>query len=103
MYLIAAKLGKKIKKNVKATTYNQTEKSDILFYVLFAVASKTLNKLSISVQDLIGINVERISDEFISRMIELVYSKYVELGGNSRVAKDPDFINQIEPLLEISD
>ena len=103
MYLIAAKLGKKIKKNVKATTYNQTEKSDILFYVLFAIASKTLNKSSISVQDLIGINVERISDEFISRMIELVYSKYVELGGNSRVAKDPNFINQIEPLLEIGD
>ena len=101
IYNKSAQLGKKVQRIIRSSDYSQAEKSDIVFYVLFAVVAKYLNKTDISFDDIIDLDVNDISDDYINVVKEIVYNKYKELGGNGRVAKSSNFINQIEPLLEI--
>ena len=101
IYYKAAQLGKTIQKNVKSTGYSQAEKSDILFYVLYAVVAKFLNKSTIEYKDIIEMDLSKITEEYINDIRDIIYKKYKELGGNGRVAKSSDFINEIEPLLGI--
>lgn len=101
IYYKAAQLGKIVQNNIKSTDYSQAEKSDIMFYVLYSVVAKHLNSLTITFDDVVNINLDSISDDFISSIRELVFNKYKELGGNGRVAKSNEFITKIEPLLEI--
>lgn len=101
IYYKAAQLGKIIQKNVRLAGYSQAEKSDILFYVLYAVVAKYLNKRTIEYKDIIEMDLSKITDEYINDVRNIIYKKYKELGGNGRVAKSSDFINEIEPLLGI--
>lgn len=101
IYNKSAQLGKKVQRIIRSSDYTQAEKSDIVFYVLFAVVAKYLNKTDILFDDIIDLDVNGITDDYINRVKEIVYNKYKELGGNGRVAKSSNFINQIEPLLEI--
>lgn len=101
IYNKSAQLGKKVQRIIRSSDYSQAEKSDIVFYVLFAVVAKYLNKTDILFDDIIDLDVNGITDDYINSVKEIVYNKYKELGGNGRVAKSSNFINEIEPLLEI--
>lgn len=103
IYYKAARLGKIVQNNIKATDYSQAEKSDIMFYVLYSVVAKKLNSLTITFEDIISLDINSITNEFITNIRELVFDKYKELGGNGRVAKSNEFITKIEPLLEIKE
>lgn len=103
IYYKAARLGKIVQNNIKATDYSQAEKSDIMFYVLYSVVAKKLNTLTITFEDIISLDINGITNEFITNIRELVFDKYKELGGNGRVAKSNEFITKIEPLLEIKE
>ena len=101
-YYNAAKIGKIIQINIKNSSNMSTaEKSDILFYLIYAVIAKILNKKAITFQDLTDFDLNLLKDEIIDFYKDMVYKKYKELGGNGRVAKSSDFINVIDEMLEL--
>lgn len=101
-YYKAALLGKKIHRNLSITQdMTPAERSDILFYLLYALVAELLNKKEISFEDLANFNVEQVNDETINAIKNKVYAKYKELGGNGRVAKSSTFIDEIYTLLGI--
>lgn len=99
-YYNAAYIGKKIQRNLSLTSeMTPAERSDILFYLLYAVVAKELDKKDISFEDLSNVNIDSIDDKVINAMKEPVYEKYKELGGNGRVAKSSTFIDDIYNIL----
>lgn len=99
-YYNAAIIGKKIQKNLSLTAeMTPAERSDILFYLLYAVVAKILNKKEIDFGDLSNLDISAINDSSINVMKESVYTKYKELGGNGRVAKSSSFIDEIYKIL----
>ena len=99
-YYKAALLGKKIHHNL-SITQNMTpaERSDILFYLLYALVAKVLDKKEISFNDLSNLNIDEFDDKTINVVKEQIYEKYKELGGNGRVAKSSTFIDEIDKIL----
>ena len=75
------------------------ERSDVLFYLLYAVVAKMLNKKEISFSDLKEFDLEKVTSSVIDKTKQLIYNKYKELGGNGRVAKSSAFINEIDIIL----
>lgn len=97
-----AVLGKKIKKNVKSMSeYTSSEKSDILYYVLYAVIAYVLDKKSIKPSDIKNLAMDSITDEIITDIRNKAYGIYKKHGGNGRVAKSAEFINYINEMLGI--
>ena len=96
-----AVLGKKIQKNVKSVAdYSPAEKSDILFYVLYATISHVLRKDKIEPEDIKNLDVSLVSDDAISEIRNVVYEIYKGQGGNGRVAKSAEFITFIDEMLK---
>ena len=101
-YFKAAALGKRVHRNLALTsTMAPAERSDILFYLLYAIAATALQKKEIDFADLAALDIDHIQDSLINEIKEQVYKKYKELGGNGRVAKSASFIGEIESLLDI--
>lgn len=101
-YYKAALLGKKIHKNLSLTQeMTPAERSDVLFYLLYAVAAKVINKKEITFADLCNLDFSQVDENIINEIKELVYGKYKELGGNGRVAKSSSFINEIYSLFNL--
>lgn len=95
-----AVLGKKIQKNVKSVSdYSPAEKSDILYYVLYAVVAHVLNKQDICPSDIKNMDMDSVTDEIIENIRSRVYDIYKHHGGNGRVAKSAEFIHYIENML----
>ena len=102
VYYRVAKIGKIVKNNVDLTEgLERSEKSDILFYVLYAVVSQKMKTTDITFDKLKNFDFETLSDEEINYSKELVYQLYKEEGGNSRVAKSSTFINKVIDKLNI--
>lgn len=102
VYYKTAKLGKKVQQNLsKCTEYTPAERSDILYYLLYGVVAQALGKKTIRFADFKNFDVNEISDEIINTTRTAIYAKYKELGGNGRVAKSSDFVNEIDQLLSI--
>lgn len=100
-YFNAAKLGKRVQHNLSLTQgMTPAERSDILFYLLYAIVSKEFNKKDITFSDLARLNVDQIVEDDINTVKELIYDKYKELGGNGRVAKSSTFIDEIDLILD---
>lgn len=96
-----AVLGKRIQKNVKSMSeYTQAEKSDILYYVLYAVIAYRLNEKNIKPADIKNLEMDSITDELIADIRDKVYEIYKQHGGNGRVAKSAEFIQYIDEMLE---
>lgn len=95
-----AVLGKKIQKNVRSVSdYSQAEKSDILYYVLYAVIADVLNKKNITPSDIKNLDMDSITDTIIENIRNRVYEIYKQHGGNGRVAKSAEFIQYIDNML----
>jgi len=99
-YYNAARIGKLVRHNLAVSqNMTQAEKSDILFYLLYAVVAKALGKKDISFDDLSNFDESLINDDIINEVKEPIYEKYKELGGNGRVAKSSSFVGEIDALL----
>ncbi len=100
VYYKVALLGKKIQRNLRATTeMTPAERSDVLFYLLYAVVAKVLSKKEITFSDLKNLDLLSVTDAIINETKLDIYEKYKELGGNGRVAKSSTFINEIDKIL----
>lgn len=95
-----AVLGKKIQKNVRSVSdYSPAEKSDILYYVLYAVVADVLNKKNITPSDIKDLDMDSVTDTIIENIRNRVYKIYKQHGGNGRVAKSAEFIEYIDNML----
>lgn len=99
VYYNAAMIGKKVKVYLNTTELSRSAKNDILFYVIYVVVAKCIQKKDISFDDIKNFDINQITDEVIQDAIDLVYNKYEEKGATGSVAKSPDFINDIDDEL----
>lgn len=96
-----ALLGKKIQKNVRSgSDYSSAEKSDILYYVLYAVIAYVLGKRNITPADIKNLDMDSVTDTLIEDIRNRVYEIYKQHGGNGRVAKSAEFIQYIDNMLD---
>lgn len=96
-----ALLGKKIQKNVRSCSdYSSAEKSDILYYVLYAVIADVLGKKNITPADIKNLDMDSVTDTLIEDIRNRVYEIYKQHGGNGRVAKSAEFIQYIDNMLD---
>lgn len=97
-----ASLGKRLQRNLKATVgYTTSERSDILFYLLYGTVATILRKTDIVPNDIKEMNISNISEEEINKVKEKIYKEYKKQGGNSHVAKSSSFINDVKQILEL--
>lgn len=100
-YYKCAYIGKKVQKKLKNNSNLTTaERSDLLFYVVYAVFAKTADKKEMGFDDLKLFDTNTVSDEIIEQLIGDIYKKYKEEGGNGRVAKSTEFIHKIDEILD---
>lgn len=100
-YFKTAQIGIRIRNNLKKTsTMTTAERSDVQFYLLYAVVVDALGKKKVKFSDMAQLDVESISEDQINSLKESVYKKYKELGGNGRVAKSDSFIKKIDELID---
>ena len=96
-----ALLGKKIQKNVRSgSDYSSAEKSDILYYVLYAVIADVMGKRNITPADIKNLDMDSVTDTLIEDIRNRVYEIYKQHGGNGRVAKSAKFIQYIDNMLD---
>ena len=96
----AARIGQMVKKNLKTTSHmTVAERSDILFFLVYAVIAKRLGKNSISFSDIKGFDIDTLTHDEINGVKEIVYRKYKELGGNGRVAKSSSFVDEVDSVI----
>lgn len=103
VYFNAAQIGRKIQLNVKKTAeYTPAERSDVLFYIVYGVVAILMNRTEISLLDLQSFDTSLVTDNVINSVKERVYRRYKELGGNGRVAKSSNFVNEIDAVLGLN-
>ncbi len=98
-YYKVALLGKKIQTYLTFSDIDSVAKNDILFYLLYAVVAKILNKKIITFKDLHDFDLNAVSSNIMDDLKIQIYDKYTQLGSSSRVAKNPSFINDVYKLL----
>lgn len=97
-----ALIGKLIQRNLKIESgYTASERSDILFYLIYGVVADILQKKDISPKDIKEIEIEDITEDRIREVRDKIYVEYKKQGGNSHVAKSTMFINTVNKALMI--
>ncbi len=99
-FYAAAFIGKKVDLTLRACSrYSTTNKSDILFYVIYVLCMRIINKEEIISDDLASIDFEQITEDLILDCAERVNEIYLELGGTDKIAKGPALIEQVKARL----
>ena len=99
-FYAAAFIGKKVDLTLRACSrYSTTNKSDILFYVIYVLCMRIINKEEITSDDLANIDFEQITEDLILDCAERVNKIYEELGGTDKIAKGPSLIEQVKARL----
>lgn len=100
----AAYIGRAVKNNLRMTQeMTPAERSDILFYLMYAVVSKRIQKNRISFDDIKSFDIEKLSDEEINPIKTTIYERYKKLGGNGRVAKSSSFVCEVDDVIGLKD
>lgn len=100
-YYKCAFVGKKVQKHLKNNSLlTPAERSDLLFYVVYAIVAQTMGKKEITFTDFKDFDINIITDEIIETLSNEIYIKYKEAGGNGRVAKSTEFIKKIDEILD---
>lgn len=95
----SAKLGKMVEVCLKkSNVYTPAQKNDILFYVLYLSVAKRVGNANITFQDVKEIELNSYTDEYITQIAEIVFSEYEKLGGDGKVAKGSDLIDNLISL-----
>lgn len=92
----AALLGKKVDLWLKRnSSFSSSEKSDLLFYVIYFVVAREIKSPNISFKQFKDIDIASISNDKMKRVAEIVRAQYNNLGGNSTVAKGSQLISYL--------
>jgi len=81
-YYVASYIGKKVERFLKEKqSIDVTEKNNLKFYIIYAVAAKASRNIHPGFKALSEINTGDISDEILEASYKLVLETYLELGG----------------------
>lgn len=101
-YYKAAMLGKMVYKNLSLSVdMAPSEKGDIMFYVLYGIVAKTLNKKQVSFSEVASLDLSAITDDTINDIKKTVFNKYKELGGNGKIVKNASFVSDVDAAIGI--
>ena len=101
-YYKAAMLGKMVYKNLSLSVdIASSEKGDIMFYVLYGIVAKTLNKQQVSFSELANFDLSLVTDDTINTIKTVVFNKYKELGGNGKIVKNSTFVSEVDAVIGI--
>lgn len=75
--------------------YSPSERSDVLFYIVYGVVAQILNKTEIEFEDIKKLPLEQISIAAIKKANTYVKRKYKKAGGNGKIAKSSEFTEEI--------
>jgi hypothetical protein len=93
-------IGKKVDNMIKSMgKYQLAQKSDIKFYVIYAVFVKVLKREKISIKDVALVDLSSFSEKLITDTVDEVFELYTQLGGNDKIAKGPDFVVSLKTKL----
>ena len=99
-YYKAAMLGKMVYKNLSLSVdMAPSEKGDIMFYVLYGIVAKTLNKKKVSFSELANFDLSTVTDDAINAIKTTVFNKYKELGGNGKIVKNSSFVSEVDTAI----
>lgn len=99
-YYKAAILGKMVYKNLSLSAeIAPSEKGDIMFYVLYGIVAKTLNKKQISFSELANFDLSVVTEETINAVKTTIFNKYKELGGSGKIVKNSSFVSEVDTVL----
>lgn len=99
-YYKAAMLGKMVYKNLSLSVdMAPSEKGDIMFYVLYGIVAKTLNKKQVSFSELANFDLSTVTDDTINAVKTTVFNKYKELGGNGKIVKNSLFVSEVDTAI----
>ena len=103
VYYKAARIGRNVQNTLKKSmNIKNTEVNDILFYVIYAVVANELKKKKITFVDLKEFDLNKLTENTIIKVANEIYSKYIDLGGNSSIAKSKTFIDNIYLLFNLN-
>lgn len=103
VYYKAARIGRNVQNTLKKSmNIKNTEVNDILFYVIYAVVANELKKKKITFVDLKEFDLNKLTENTIIQVANEIYSKYIDLGGNSSIAKSKTFIDNIYLLFNLN-
>lgn len=92
----SASLGKKVERYIKSSgIYDQSTKSDILFYTLYTVVAVAVQSADISMSSFNELEMDFFDEGKIGNAAQMVFKLYTELGGNNRVAKGSDLLEKL--------
>lgn len=98
----SAKLGKQVERYIKSSgDYDQATKSDILFYVVYAVFALELKTIVISAAEFKAMEMDKIDDGKIGTAAQMIFELYKELGGNNKVAKSSDLLEKVKERIKV--
>ncbi|MCR5438516.1 MAG: AIPR family protein [Selenomonas sp.] len=104
VYYNTALIGARIRDNLaKTSEMTSGERTDILYYLIYAVSVRLFNKKYVTFDDMKNANVLSVTNDDIDYLKKIIYSKYINLGGNSSVAKSSEFIKKIDECLDKND
>lgn len=100
IYLICVRLMKRVEEYIRQQSgnYNLSREdiNNLKFHVAMNVTMKLLHKgRNIKVEDILTIDLSKVSDEFLNEQLIEVLSVYKALGGTDKVAKGPTFTKQL--------
>lgn len=102
-YYRAASLGKQvclkfpqIKRDLEGSQI-----SDIRFYVIMGVASMLSNKDSLTFGDIENLDLDKLSDEIIQTVADMVMDVYLALGGTSKAAKSYAMASKVKEKISL--
>lgn len=92
----AAMLGKKVDLWLKKeNSFSSSEKSDLLFYIIYFVAAREIQSPNITLKQFKDMDIELISADKMKSAAEIVRTQYNNLGGNATVAKGSQLISYL--------
>ena len=93
-------IGKKVDNIMRSIgKYQITQKSDIKFYVIYAVFISVIKKEIISIEDAATVDLSLFTEGLIIDTTDIVFNLYMKLGGTDKIAKGPDFVISLKKQL----
>lgn len=101
-YFRCAQIGKRISECLwRDENLSKAQRTNIFFYVIYAVVAVLLKKEKIYPHEIINVNVVEITDAFVMEIIGCVLQLFIAAGGSDKIAKGPEFKKHlIQALVE---
>jgi hypothetical protein len=101
VFYIIASIGRKIENALKRNdVLTISDVTNIKFYVVYVTFAMILHQVIIKPNDIASLRTDLISDELINKNTTSVLTLYKVLGGDDKVAKGSDLINQLKVALK---